>query len=142
MSQENKVLVRRFFELLGHNQRVPEELLGPGFTYHVAGSPPKDLSATQQRMAMFGAASSDARHVEEDMVAEGDKVAFRTRLEMTHSGEFMGIAATYRQISIVEMGIMRIEDGKIAEMWGLLDTMELMQQIGAMPPASLPPAAG
>jgi len=108
-------------------------LLGPGFTYHVAGAPPKDLEATRQRMDVFRTAFSDMERVEEDMVAEGDRVAFRSSLQMTHTGEFMGVAGTGARISIVEMGIMRIADGKIAEMWGLLDNLGLMQQIGAMP---------
>ncbi len=133
MSQENKALVRRFFELLELDQRVPEELLGPGFTYHVPGAPAKDLKATRERATEFIAAFSDFKRIEEDMVAEGDRVAFRSRLEMTHTGEFMGLAGSGKQISVVEMGIMRIADGKIAEMWGLLDTMGLMQQVGAMP---------
>ncbi len=137
-TEENKAIVRRFFELLALDQRVPEELLGPGFTYHVAGSPPKDLEATRQRVAVFSAAFSDIKHIEEDMVAEGDRVAFRTRLEMTHTGEYMGIAGSDERISVVEMGIMRIANGKVAEMWGILDTLGLMRQIGAMPSPGQP----
>jgi predicted ester cyclase len=132
-TKENKTIVRRFFELLELNQAIPEELLGPGFIYHVAGSPPKDLEATRQRMAVFGTAFSRSRHVIEDIVAEGDRVAFRTRLEMTHTGEFMGVAGSGEPISVVEMGTMRIANGKIAETWGLLDTLGLMRQTGAMP---------
>jgi predicted ester cyclase len=142
MSQENKALVNRFFELLELEQKLPEELLGPGFIYHVAGSAPKDLQATRQRMATFGAAFSGIKHVIEDMVAEDDRVAFRSRLEMTHTGDFMGIAASAadsgERISVVEMGFMRIADGKIAEMWGLLDRLELMRQMGAMPSPGKP----
>lgn len=141
MSQENKALVNRFFELLHLHQRIPEELLGPGFTYHVPGSPPLDLEATRQRMNTFGAAFSNSRHTVEDMVAEGDKVAFWTTLQMTHAEAFMGIEGTGERISVVEMGIMRIANGKIAEMWGLLDTLGLMQQIGAMPTPHQPGSA-
>ena len=130
---ENKAIVRRFFELLGRDQALPEQLLGPGFAYHVAGASPKDLEATRQRMGVFSAAFADIRHIEEDMVAEGDRVAFRTRLEMTHTGEFMGVAGSGEQISVVEMGIMRIANAKIVEMWGLLDMLGLMEQTGAMP---------
>ncbi len=140
-TEENKAIVRRFFELLELDQRVPEELLGPGFTYHVAGSGPRDLEATRQRIAVFSAAFSDIKHIEEDMVAEGDRVAFRTRLEMTHTGEYMGIAASDERISVVEMGIMRIANGKVAEMWGILDTLGLMRQIGAMPSPGQPRSA-
>jgi predicted ester cyclase len=132
-TEENKAIVRRFFELLELEQKIPEELLGPGFTYHVAGSPPKDLKATRERVDLFTAAFSDINHIEEQMVAEGDRVAFRTRLEMTHTGEFMGVAGSDAQICVVEMGFMRIENGKIAEMWGLLDTLGLLRQIGAIP---------
>ena len=138
---ENKIIVRRFFELLERNQAIPEEMLGPGFIYHVAGSPPKDLEATRQRMRAFGSAFSNSRHVEEDMVAEGDRVAFRTRLEMTHTGEFMGVEANSEQVAVVEMGVMRIANGKIAEMWGLLDLMGLMRQIGALPTPGQPRSA-
>lgn len=130
MSQENKALIQRFFELLQRDRRIPEELLAPGFIYHVAGAPPKDLDATRQRMVAFTTAFSDMKRFEEDMVAEGDRVAFRSTLEGTHTGEFMGIAASGRRFSVVEMGFMRIADGKIAEMWGLLDVPGLMQQIG------------
>lgn len=132
-TRENKAIVCRFFELLRLNQALPEELLGPGFTYHVAGSPPLDLEATRKRMAVFGAGFSDSSHSIDYIVAEGDQVAFRSTLAMTHTGEFMGIAGSGEQISVVEMGMMRIENAKIAEMWGLLDTTGLMQQIGAMP---------
>jgi hypothetical protein len=52
---------------------------------------------------------------------------------MTHTGEFMGTVGTGERISVVEMGFFRIANGKIAEMWGLLDTMGLLTQIGAMP---------
>lgn len=133
MLEDNKALVRRFFELLALDKRVPEELLGPGFIYHVPESPPLDLKATKQRAAMFIASFSDARHFLEDMVAEGDRVAFRSRLEMTHTGEFMGVAGSDAQISVIEMGFMRVANGMITEMWGLLDTMGLMKQVGLMP---------
>ena len=60
---------------------------------------------------------------------------------MAHTGTFMGVAGSGEQISTVEMGIMRIANGKIAEMWGLLDTFALMQQIGAMPSPGQPRSA-
>jgi hypothetical protein len=47
MSQDNKTLVLRFFELLSRNQSVPEELLGSGFTYRVARSDSLDLEGTR-----------------------------------------------------------------------------------------------
>ena len=85
-------------------------------------------------MRVFAAGFSNIKHLEEDMLAEVDRVSFRSRLEMTHTGAFMGVAGSGTHISVVEMGAMRIAKGKIAEMWGLLDTMGLLKQMGAMPP--------
>ena len=132
-SANNKAIVSRFFELLEERQSLPEDMLGPGFSYHVAETPPLDLEGARSRMAAFGSAFSDIRHALQDMVAEGDRVAFRSRLEMTHTGEFRGVAGSGEQVTIVEMGFVRIANGKIAEMWGLLDTLGLMRQIGAIP---------
>lgn len=132
MSQENKTVVRQFFQLLETDLRVPEELLGPGFIYHVPGVPPIDVDAIKERAAAFVASFSDVKRIEEALVAEGDLVAFRSTLEMTHTGEFMGAVSTGERVSVVEMGFFRIANGKIAEMWGLLDTMGLLTQTGAM----------
>ena len=132
MSQENKDVVRKFFQILEDDARIPKELLGDGFVYTVPGVPPMDVEALQERAAAF-AAFSDSTRIEDDLIAEGDLVAFRSTLEMTHTDEFMGVAGTGERISVVEMGFFRIANGKIAEMWGLLDTMGLLTQIGAMP---------
>jgi predicted ester cyclase len=133
MSEANKAVVRQFFQLLERDLQVPEELLGPGFVYHVPGVPPIDADAIQERAAELVAAFTDASRIEDALIAEGDLVAFRSTLEMTHTGEFMGTAGTGQRISVVEMGFFRIANGEIAEMWGLLDTMGLMTQVGAMP---------
>ena len=45
MSQENKDIVRKFFQILEDDVRIPEELLGPGFVYTVPGVPPMDVVA-------------------------------------------------------------------------------------------------
>jgi predicted ester cyclase len=43
----------------------------------------------------------------------------------------MGVPGSGEQVTVVEMGFMRIANGKIAEMWGILDSMSLLRQIGA-----------
>jgi len=57
----------------------------------------------------------------------------RWRMEGTQDGPLMGIAASGRWISVEGIRIDRIEDGKIAESWMQLDTMGLLEQIGALP---------
>lgn len=92
-----------------------------------------DLAAFKQFEAMFSAGFSNIRHSIEDIVAEGDRVAFRMTMDSTHTGEFMGVPASGKQVSFLGIGIMRIADGKVADYWGSPDAMGLMQQIGALP---------
>jgi predicted ester cyclase len=42
---------------------------------------------------------------------------------------------TDKKVSFVGVGFLTIRDGKIIEQWSVNDTMGLMQQIGAIPPA-------
>lgn len=133
MSAENRDLVRSFFEVQDREGRTPAELCSPDFTAHLPGAPTLDFAAFDQREAMFFAAFSNIRHLIDDTLAEGDKVAFRMRIEMAHTGDFMGIPTSGKRVSVVGIGIMRTADGKIAEFWGSPDVMGLMQQIGALP---------
>jgi steroid delta-isomerase-like uncharacterized protein len=70
----------------------------------------------------------------DDLIAEGDKVAKRWTVRGTHTGEFMGIPPTGKQITVTGTDIYRIASGKFVEAWGNLDALGLMQQLGVMPP--------
>lgn len=50
----------------------------------------------------------------------------------THTGEFLGIAATGRHVEMRSMDIWRVQDGMFAEHWDELNTLELLQQMGAL----------
>jgi steroid delta-isomerase-like uncharacterized protein len=68
-------------------------------------------------------------HVE-DIVAAQDKVAVRVRFRGTHSGEFLGFAATGRTVEYVSHEFYRIADGLIAEEWICSDMATLFRQLG------------
>jgi predicted ester cyclase len=51
----------------------------------------------------------------------------------THQGEFEGIAPTGKQVTVAEVAIFRITEGKIAEQWGFPDVMALLRQVGVKP---------
>jgi hypothetical protein len=48
MSEENKRVVRRYFEELDRRKGTPVDLCADRFTFYVAGFPPMDLEATKQ----------------------------------------------------------------------------------------------
>ncbi len=67
----------------------------------------------------------------EDLIAEGEKVLVRLRVEGTHGGELMGLPATGKPIDIGVMDLFQIRDGKLIEHWALLDNLGLLRQLGA-----------
>ena len=132
MSEDNKALARTFFELADRG-RTPVELCTAGFTAHFPGPPPMDLEGFDQFETMIRSAFSDIRHPLEDMVGEGDEVAVRLRFEGTHTGDFMGVPASGEHFSVEGTAFLRVAEGKVAQLWGFLDQMGLMQQIGGLP---------
>lgn len=137
--EQNRALDRRYVaEVLSNgNLAAIDELMAPNYVGHVPGFPPMDREADKQLLGMFRAAFPDLQFTMEDQIAEGDRVVHRMTAAGTHRGEFMGIPPTNRRVTVTGININRFENGRIAEAWGVLDLMGLMQQIGAIPgPAS------
>jgi predicted ester cyclase len=73
-------------------------------------------------------------HVElKDVIGEGDRVVGRDVVTGTHQGEFMGIPPTGKAVTYNEIFIARFVNGRIAETWGVVDVMAVMQQLGVIP---------
>jgi predicted ester cyclase len=81
---------------------------------------------------MFRTAFPDLTARIDRVHAMGDRVAGRVFLEGTHSGMFLDVAGSGNTADFTMIGLFRLEGGKIAESWCELDTMRIMQQIGAM----------
>ena len=70
----------------------------------------------------------------ESQIAEGDLVATRWVGTGTHSGTLMGVPPTGKRVTVSGIDICRIADGRIIEYWQELDTLSMLQQVGAIPP--------
>jgi len=137
MSEENKALERRMYEEIYNkkNMGAVEQFCATDWVCHPSppGMPP-GLEGMKQQDAMTNAAFPDMQVKLEDMVAEGDRVACLWTATATHKGEFMGMPATGKQVTIKGIHIDRIAGGKIVETWNYSDMMEVMQQLGMKPP--------
>ena len=136
MSEENKALFRRATEEVFNkgNLDAIDEFMAPDMVDHslVPGQDPGP-EGFKKLVTMFRAAFPDLHSTVEDLIAEGDKVVGRMTTRGTHQGEFMGIAATGKQIEFSEIHIIRIAGGKAVEHWGISDDMGMMQQLGVIP---------
>ncbi|PKT69365.1 ester cyclase [Streptomyces populi] len=69
----------------------------------------------------------------DDQITEGDRVCTRWTWNGTHTGDFRGIPASGKQISMTGTTIFRCgEDGKIVEGWWEYDRLGLMADLGAL----------
>jgi deazaflavin-dependent oxidoreductase (nitroreductase family)/steroid delta-isomerase-like uncharacterized protein len=133
-TEDNKTLVRRFYEEGVHNPALFDELLAPTYVLHFPGSPPiAGIEPAKQLMTAYTSAFPDLRLTTEDMVAEGDKVAIRNTWRGTHHGTFQGLPPTGKDVTFTGTDFFRVVGGKIAEQWADLDALGLMQQLGALP---------
>jgi steroid delta-isomerase-like uncharacterized protein len=78
-------------------------------------------------------AFADQLHTVHDQIADGDRVIERWTMTATHAGEFMGIPATGRRVTLTGIDISRVEDGRIVEHWTECDMLGLLEQLGAIP---------
>jgi steroid delta-isomerase-like uncharacterized protein len=130
---DNKVLIRSFFEKANSLKRTPVDMVTDGFVAHIGGADPFDLQAFEQYQSTFYSSFSETETIIEDLIAEGDRVAFRGFVRTVHTGEFMGVPASGREIAVSVVGFAKIDQGKIAEWWNYPDRLSWMQQIGALP---------
>jgi steroid delta-isomerase-like uncharacterized protein len=134
--EENKAIVRRFFEelLSTDNFSVADEILAPDFRFFFAGGPdPMDLQSYKDFLVMRRAAFPDRRFTVEEMVAEGDKVSARFTMRGTHEGELRGIAPTGKAVTMTGIDIIRLHEGQIVEDRVEVDQLGMMQQLGVIP---------
>jgi serine phosphatase RsbU (regulator of sigma subunit)/predicted ester cyclase len=118
VEEENKALVRRFFEAQGKGDLdALEEILAPDFVDHSL-LPDQDPGREGyiRAAAEDHAAHSDIRYIIEEQIAEGDKVMSRFIIRRIHDrGEFLGVAPTGMERKTTAIVIHRISGSKIVE---------------------------
>jgi steroid delta-isomerase-like uncharacterized protein len=66
-------------------------------------------------------------------ISEGDYVASRVTGFGKHTGDFLGIPATGKHVTMSGITIHRVTNGKLSEHWAQIDALSLLQQLGAVP---------
>ena len=93
--------------------------------------------AYRRQVERFLKGLPDLRFNIDETVSEKDKLVVAWNLTGTHRGEFLGIPATNKKISVSGITINQIADGKILESTVLWDVLSLMQQLGIAVPLKL-----
>jgi len=130
--EENKALERRLCEEVWnkHNPDAADDLVAPDV---IENNPLPGLrpgrDGYKQALALAFAAFPDVQITIEDLIAEGDKVVERWTIRGTHRGDFMGIPATNKRVTVTGIDIYRYAGGKRVETWSQYDAAGMMKQL-------------
>src|SRR5579872_3464092 len=129
--EANKALVRRYNELWATgNLAIADEVLAPDYVDHTHPDAASGPESVKEQVAAFRAGFPDARGTIEEMICEGNIVAFRFVLQGTHLGTFAGFPSSGKQLTLTGMGFIRIANGKMVELWSSQDTLSWAVQLG------------
>lgn len=133
VSENKRVVLRSEKELWSSgNLAVADELYSPDFVCHfVVGPEWRGVQGIKDEVREHRTSFPDWNEHVDDIVAEGDRVVIRFTSTGTQRGEFAGIAPTGKKVSIQEVAIFRLANGKIVEQWGMPDLHGLMEQLGS-----------
>jgi predicted ester cyclase len=132
---ENKTVLRRYFQEVWEKQNPAAATQFLASNYRRYTSPdaaPLALDGQLQRLYGFRTVFPDIQIVVEEVIAEGDYMAFRSTMRGTHQGELLGIAPTGKQVTVGLIDVIRVENGKFVEQWGGPDLFDLLRQLGAV----------
>jgi steroid delta-isomerase-like uncharacterized protein len=138
-TEDNKATVRRWIEEGGNqgNGAVFDELSAPNWVYHDPNFPDaRTLADYTRSITEARSAFPDFHTTIEDLSAEGDKVVMRSTWRGTNTGDFatpMSLPATGKQVTVMEITIVRFAGGKTVEVWSVGDSLGLFQQLGLIP---------
>ena len=128
-TESNKAAVQRFRDTLNAGDLDGAmAVFAPNAVVHMSGAPePLTMEGFKQLGQVLLSAFTGGTSTVEDVIADGDKVVSRLTFRGTHTGDMMGIPATGKSVTMSEIIIDRLADGKIVESWRLFEQMGMMR---------------
>lgn len=132
MISSNKDIVFGFYSEIMNNRNVDKigEYLTDDFTHN---GDQRGLQGQTDAVNMFLNAFEGLTNTITVSLAEGDLVAIHSEWNGTHTGDFMGVAASGKKINWTSNAILKIRDGKISNAWDENDFLGLFMEIGQFP---------
>jgi predicted ester cyclase len=138
VSDENIAIVRRLTQegFVGGRIEVVDDVVGEDCVDHdpLPGQG-QGRKGQRQTCQMVVNGLSNRKTTQDELVAVGDTVIENWIFQGMHTGEFMGVPSTGKEIQVRGIEIWRLSGGKIVERWGVVDTGAVMGQLGMVPTA-------
>lgn len=129
----NKRTIRRVFEELVNEgaYSLVDEVYRPDMVDHQAlPGAPAGTDGVRYTISGLRKGFPDVKVTIEEMSAHGDFVVVHNTWSGTHLGDFLGIAPTGRSVRFSGVVVWRLQDGLIAERWGIGVESTLVAELG------------
>lgn len=129
----SELLIRRILQLV-NEQRLDEafSFYAIDHIYHGPGGQElKGRARIRNLWELFLSGFPNLSCTVDEVISVGANLVLRWTLHGTHTGQFIGVAATQKKITLPVIQIFRIDDGQLIEAWGQYDRLHPMEQIGS-----------
>ena len=130
----SEAVIRRMFDEIVNkgNLDLVDELYDADFR---TSTPQGELDRDgfREYVRQWRVAFPDVHCTVDDVVENGDRIAWAVRATGTHTGDFMGIAPTGRKVDFDSLNIATLRDGTIWRHHVVMDTLTMMTQLGVVP---------
>ena len=138
--ESNKQIVGRLLESINTRDfDILNEIVASDFVRHCQATPDvqvKSLDDLKQFLQGDLEVFPDGQIRQEILIAEGNMLAGYFMYIGTQEGKMGPFPATGKKVELGYLAIIRLEEGKIAEMWVEWDNLAILRQLGHFPPQS------
>ena len=140
--EKNKATVKRIHEEASKgNLAIFDEVLAPNYVRHCQAMPPElqEITGKDTFLAFVADWIKAVPDLNDEIVmiiAEGNMVAYITRMTGTQTEPLGDLPASGKSFTLMNHVMQRFENGKIAETWISWDNVSLLTQLGFFPPPS------
>jgi steroid delta-isomerase-like uncharacterized protein len=136
--EANKAVVREMTEAINNREldRL-DDLVAEDLVRHCQATPGvnvRSLSEFKEFLRQDFASVPDSKQEIEMLIGEGDRVAAYVSYRGTQTGTMGPFPASGNRVDLKFIGILRIENGKVAEIWVEWDNLTVLTQLGHFPP--------
>ena len=135
-AENNRATVERMFDLINRNQveHLYESVADSVVVHSTMLTDPKgDIRDLRQLFTLVRNGFPDVQTTVDQIASEGEMVAVRFIFAGTHLGELRGNDPTGRQVSWQEGMFFRFDEGKVHEIWHIINVMEVLEKLGVLP---------
>jgi predicted ester cyclase len=134
--EQNKATLKRLYDEAWNkgNLAVVPELVSPDYLTHTAQRDFKGLQGYRDNVTGQRTNMPDLHFTIEEIVGEGDKLAYRITGHGTYKGKLGDVDVTGKQFTYTQVLFAEYKDGKVAKAVSTVDMLDIYRQAGVRPP--------